>query len=191
VLAAKLLRAVGGPGLRLRYVNLAVDARSRDVPEIEDRLACEFRCNPSRNAIAFPAAVLDRPVASSNRLLFRLLGGYLDRVRAAPRASIVERVEDYVRGALASGACSIEHCARKLDTSVRTLQANLGDHGLKFSDILERQRIELARSHLGRERLSLDEVAAQLGYAEQSSFGRAFKRWTGVTPQQYRRSAAG
>ncbi len=99
----------------------------------------------------------------------------------------MERVEDYVRGSLPSGNCSIQHCAKKLGTSIRTLQANLSESGLRFSDILEKQRIDLAKVHLERDELSLDEVAAMLGYSEQSSFGRAFKRWTGVTPQHYRR----
>ena len=44
----------------------------------------------------------------------------------------------------------------------------------------------LAKEYLERQELSLDEVAFSLGYAEQSSFGRAFKRWTGMTPQNYR-----
>ena len=70
--------------------------------------------------------------------------------------------------------------------SVRTLQAKLGDNGLSFSDILEEQRVALAQSYLKQANLALDDVAANLGYSEQSSFGRAFKRWTGVTPKQYR-----
>ena len=107
--------------------------------------------------------------------------------RAASRRSIVERVEDYVRGALSSGTCSIEQCARKLGSSVRTLQATLSDKGLRFSDILERHRVELAKSYLEQGDMTLDDVAAMLGYSEQSSFGRAFKRWTGSTPQRYRR----
>jgi AraC-like DNA-binding protein len=69
---------------------------------------------------------------------------------------------------------------------VRTLQSQLSDRELKFSDILEGQRTELARGYLERDDLSLDDVAAMLGYSEQSSFGRAFKRWTGSTPQRYR-----
>jgi len=71
---------------------------------------------------------------------------------------------------------------------VRTLQTNLSESGLKFSDILEKQRIDLARSYLKQEQLSLDDIAVNLGYSEQSSFGRAFKRWTGTTPMLYRRS---
>lgn len=186
LLNLKLLRQIGGRSFRPSYVNLAVDSRQQDVPEITQRFGCSFRRTPS-HAIGFPAAVMNQPVASANRLLFRLLGGYLDRVRSASRTGVVDRVEDYVRGALASGHCSIEHCAKKLGTSVRTLQANLSEGGLRFSDILEKQRIELARTYLEQGELTLDDVAAMLGYSEQSSFGRAFKRWTGATPQRFRR----
>ena len=89
-------------------------------------------------------------------------------------------------GALPSGNCSIERCAKKLGASVRTLQTHLSAAGLKFSDMLEQQRIELASTYLEQPELSLDEIAAMLGYSEQSSFSRAFKRWHDCTPQQFR-----
>jgi AraC-like DNA-binding protein len=186
LLDLNFLRLVGGRTFRPSYVGLTGETRPKDIPEIENALGCRFHGRGMRSAIAFPAAILDQPVASANRLLFRLLGGYLDRVKASSRTTIVERVEDYVRGSLSSGNCSIERCAKKLCTSVRTLQAHLSEFQLKFSDVLEKQRMELARSYLEQPDLSLDEVAALLGYSEQSSFGRAFKRWTGSTPQRFR-----
>jgi AraC-like DNA-binding protein len=190
MLNLKLLRLIGGKAFRPSYVNLAVDARQRDIFEIENKLGCRFHKTAADNAIAFPVTLLDQPVASSSRLLFALLGGYLDRVKSASRTTIADRVQDYIRGALPSGNCSIERCAGKLGMSVRTLQANLSQSGLKFCDILERQRIDLARNYLGQDQLSLDDVAANLGYSEQSSFGRAFKRWTGTTPMLYRQGLA-
>jgi AraC-like DNA-binding protein len=186
LLDMSLLRTIGGRNFRPSYVNLAVDARLKDIAELESKLGCRFNNRASTNAIAFPVTLLDQPVPSANRLLYRLLGGYLARVKAASRKSIVERVQDYVRGSLPSGTCSIEHCAKKLGTSVRTLQSHLSEANLRFSDILEDQRITLAKTYLEQNQLSLDEVAALLGYSEQSSFGRAFKRWTGCTPQRYR-----
>ena len=188
MLNLKLLQAVGGHSFRPSYVNLAVDARPRDVAELEQRLGCQFNQTRSENAIAFPVGILDQPVASSNKLLFRLLGGYLEQVKAAARTSIADRVQDYIRGSISTGSSSIERCARKLGMSVRTLQAQLSESGLNFSDILEQQRIELARAYLEQEHLSLDSIAAKLGYAEQSSFGRAFKRWTGLPPKLYRQN---
>lgn len=186
LLDLNFLRAIGGEGFHASYINLAVAARSRDIPEIENKLGCRFNNRASTNAIAFPRQFLDQPVVTANRLVFRLLGGYLERVKLAARKSLVERVEDYVRGALPSGCCSIEQCAARLGTSVRTLQAHLGISDVRFSDVLEKQRVELAKEYLAQEQLTLDEVAALLGYSEQSSFGRAFKRWTGSSPQRYR-----
>lgn len=186
LLNLKLLRQLGGSSFRPTAVNLTVDVRDGHSGQVSSLLGCRFRGRSAANSIVFPAASMNRSVASANRLLFRLLGGYLERVRAAARRSTVERVEDYVRGALPSGTCSIEHCAKKMGRSVRMLQATLSENGLRFSDILETQRVDLAKRYLGEDR-KLDEVAAMLGYAEQSSFGRAFKRWTGSTPQRYRR----
>lgn len=187
LLTLKLLRQLGGPAFQASHVSLPVDARAEDLPEISRIFGCEFRPRAPVGLVAFSAAVMERPLANANRLLFRLLGGYLERVRSASRQSPVERVEDYVRGVLSSGNCSIEHCARKLGIPVRTLQSSLSQQGLRFSDIVERQRRELALSSLQRDELALEDVAALLGYSEQSSFGRAFKRWTGSTPQCYRR----
>ncbi len=191
LLDLKLLQQIGGRNFRASYIKLAVEVRGSDIAEIENRLGCRFTCTADENAIGFPVGILDQPVTSANRLLFRLLGSYLERVKAASRVTIVERVQDYVRGALSSGNCTIERCAQKLGISVRTLQTHLNELGLKFSDILERHRIELAKSFLEQEQLTLDEVALNLGYSEQSSFGRAFKRWTGVTPKHYRRHRVG
>lgn len=191
LLNLKLLRQVGGPGFRPHYVNLADDTRSRDIAELERQFGCRFHNSTTHNIIAFPAGLLDQPVPSASRLLFELLGGYLERVKAVTRTSVVERVQDYIRGALPAGTCSIERCARKLDIPVRTLQTQLGEAGLTFSDLLEKQRMELARTYLSQSALSLDQVAMHLGYAEQSSFGRAFKRWTGLSPKLYRQRLAG
>jgi len=189
LLDMKLLRRVGGPAFRPSYVNLAADMRPRDIAELERQLGCRVYKTASDCAIALPASALDQRVPSANRLVFELLGGYLGKVRATARISIEERVSDYIRGALSSGHCSIERCARKLGMSVRTLQTHLGDAGLHFSDMLEQQRIDTARSCLAQQGMSLDDVAARLGYAEQSSFGRAFKRWTGLSPKQFRQQS--
>ena len=189
MLNVKLFQAIGGPALRPSWVSLSAEPRSCDLPEMERLLGCRVRAREPRNAIAFPRHTLDLPVPTANRLLYRLLGGYLEKVKTTQRVGTVERVESYVRGALPTGNCSIERCSAKLGVSVRTLQARLAGDGARFSELVETQRETLARQHLKQSTLSLDEIAERLGYGEQTSFGRAFKRWTGQTPQQYRASA--
>jgi AraC-like DNA-binding protein len=186
MLNVKLLRAMGGPGFRPSWVSLSADTRPSDMPELERELGCKVTNRSPRNSVAFPVHALDQPVPSANRLLYRLLGGYLEQVKTAHSHSVIDRVESYVRGSLASGNCTIDRCAEKIGISVRTLQGRLASEGMRFSEIVERQRAALAKAHLTQRQLSLDEIADRLGYGEQTSFGRAFKRWTGMTPQQFR-----
>ena len=189
MLNAKLLQAIGNPSFKPSWVSLSADPRASDLPEIEQMLRCRVKGRSSRNSIAFPVRALEQPVPSANRLLYKLLGSYLHQVKSASSPSIIERINSYIRGSLALGSCSIERCAEKTGMSVRTLQSRLAADGARFSELVETQRETLARAHLADRRLSLDEIADRLGYGEQTSFGRAFKRWTGMTPQQYRSAA--
>ena len=159
MLNVKLLQAIGGPGFKPSWVSLSAEARPSDMPELERLLGCKVTGRNPRNSVAFPVHALDQPVPSANRLLFRLLGGYLERVRAAHSQSTIDRVESYIRGSLASGNCSIDRCADKIGISVRTLQARLSSEGVKFSELVENQRATLAKAHLSQRNLSLDEIA--------------------------------
>jgi AraC-like DNA-binding protein len=76
--------------------------------------------------------------------------------------------------------------ARRLRMSVRTLHRGLAAEGTTFSEVLDHMRHELAIRHLAEKQLAIGEVAFLLGFAELSSFYRAFKRWTGMTPAAYR-----
>ncbi|MCX7864753.1 MAG: AraC family transcriptional regulator [Novosphingobium sp.] len=188
MLNLKLLQAMGGPGFRPSWVSLSAETRPADMPELERLLGCKVKNRSARNAVAFPVHTLEQPVPTANRLLYNLLGSYLEAVRTARSDSLIDRVRSYIRGSLASGRCSIERCADTLGMSVRTLQSRLASENARFSELVEGERERLAGAHLAQRRLSLDEIAERLGYGEQTSFGRAFKRWTGMTPLQYRAS---
>lgn len=84
------------------------------------------------------------------------------------------------------GAPTAEQVARALGLSRRSLQRRLAEQGPTFAELLESTRRTLARGYLGDPALSLAEIAFLLGYREQSSFFRAFKRWYGQTPAGYR-----
>lgn len=186
MLNVKLLQAMGGPAFRPNWISLSADTRPADMPELERLLGCKVKNRSSRNSVAFPVHTLEQPVPTANRLLYKLLGSYLETVKAACSDSLIDRVQSYIRGSLASGNCTIERCANKLSMSVRTLQSRLAAENARFSELVESEREALARAHLAQRRLSLDEIAERLGYGEQTSFGRAFKRWTGLTPLQFR-----
>jgi AraC-like DNA-binding protein len=189
MLNVKLLRMIGGAAFQPSWVSLSAEPRAADIPEMERLLGCRVRPRAARNSVGFPTHALEQPVPTANRLLYRLLGGYLEKVRDTQHIGTAEKVASYIRGALPVGNCSIERCSAKLGISVRTLQARLAVDGVRFSELVEQQREAMARNLLSASQISLDEIAERLGYGEQTSFGRAFKRWTGTTPQQYRAGA--
>lgn len=91
-----------------------------------------------------------------------------------------------LRAALAQGRADPARMAVLLGVSERTLQRRLGERGRSFTDVVEDFRREEAARLLRQPDLPLVEVARRLGYAEQTSFTRAFRRWTGSTPGAWR-----
>ena len=87
---------------------------------------------------------------------------------------------------LARGEADIGLVARDLAMSSRTLQRRLAADGLSYHELLDRVRRETAETCLGDASLAIAEVAYLTGYSEPAAFHRAFRRWTGVTPQAFR-----
>jgi len=82
---------------------------------------------------------------------------------------------------------SLELGAEIAETSPRTLRRWLAKEGTSWRGILNRIRFEAARNRMLEPTLPLAEIAAELGYADQAHFTRAFRRWTGESPSGYRR----
>ncbi|HEX4376682.1 MAG TPA: AraC family transcriptional regulator ligand-binding domain-containing protein [Steroidobacteraceae bacterium] len=182
-----LLRSLGDDAAAPVHIATTFSPSAQQLETLEAVLACRVLTGAQRNALAFPTTALDRPLLSADRVIFRLLTDYFARVGSARRNAVVQRVESYIRGALSTGP-TLGRCARALGYSSRALQLKLDEQAVSFTDLLARLRIELARACLASDELSLDEIAARLGYADQTSFGRAFRRWTGATPGDFARS---
>lgn len=187
MLNVQLLRVIGGDNFTPDWISLSVAARNEDAEEIARLLGCRTLLGRARNAIAFSCSALGKSVSTASHVPYRLIRGYLDSLSAVKSNSIADRVEAYVRGALSTGYCSLERCAENISVSVRTLQHHLATEGVLFSELVEREREILSKTYLANGDLSLVEIAQRLGYGDQTSFGRAFKRWTGVTPNDFRR----
>ena len=71
--------------------------------------------------------------------------------------------------------------------SVRTLQRRLAEFGVDYSALIDRVRFDRAQVLLADPRCNLIDVAFDLGYTDASSFTRAFRRWTGATPSDFRK----
>ncbi len=97
------------------------------------------------------------------------------------------KVKRVVIASLSSGDVTVEHIARKLGSSPRTIQRRLQDHGLSFKEVVESARFSLAKRYLGDPSLSLTETAFLVGYSDLSAFSRAFRRWAGRSAIEFRR----
>jgi len=182
----KALELIGRQHFRPSAATLACAVGRADFEALSGHLGYPVLGKAAHNAIVFSAERLDSPLPTSNRLSFSILKLGLARLHTASRGDYVEILRACVRRGLSSGHCTVGSCARDLHTSTRTLQKRLKRLGYKFSDIVRDERIKMARHALTCSDYSLDEIAFQLGYAEQTSFGRAFKNATGYTPKAYR-----
>jgi AraC-like DNA-binding protein len=103
---------------------------------------------------------------------------------------LVGQVRQQIVRSLDGTKVTREDLAKGLHMSVRTLQRRLDENGIVFSDLVDEVRQELAKKHLNAGELTLTEIGFLLGFSEQSSFTRAFKRWTGKTPLEFRRASS-
>ena len=100
--------------------------------------------------------------------------------------STTREVVDKIVEKLPDGSPSQQQIAEALHVSNRTLQRKLKDEGTSFMDLLQDTRMQLARKYLRSPGRSVVETAYLLGFSEPSTFSRAFKRWTGQAPAEYR-----
>lgn len=153
---------------------------------------CPVRFGARESLLHFGRAAWDAVNTRANPDLFGVLADHA-RILGAKVPTEPEPVRE-VRRAIAEqlkgGAPSLERTAKQMAMSPRTLQRRLRDHGLTYADLLDSTRAGAAKSYLSDRQISVAEVAYLLGFAEQSSFNHAFKRWTGQAPSEFRRQAA-
>jgi AraC-like DNA-binding protein len=154
---------------------------------------CDVEFGAANDEIIFPARAASFPIVSRDNLLNDLLLRYAE-VALADRpqkcAALRLAVERVLPQLLPHAKASASNVAQKLAVSTRTLSRKLRDEGVTFAEILQETRAALARRYLAERDLPVSEIAWLLGYGEVSSFTNAFKRWTGMTPRQFRLSPA-
>lgn len=171
-----------------------VKLRRRATPEI----AAEFRrilATPitfaaDENSFTISHAAAQQPLPMANPALARqndqVVVEYLARFDGA---RIAEKVRAELISRLPAGEPSRGDVASALHLSEKTLQRRLKDENASYQAILDETRRELAQQYLREGRVSVCEVTFRLGFSDQSSFTRAFKRWTGTAPGAYRLQA--
>ena len=165
-----------------------------DIPEnprfaqISHMLPAQIHFKRPANRISFDASYLDLPLVMADSASMQLAVEQCERELNALGLSnrFVRQVRDLIRPG-EGGFRNVEEVAEALHMSERTLKRQLAQEGTTFSDILEDIRRQMAIRRLDAGELSIERIAEELGYSDVANFNRAFKRWTGTTPGQYRR----
>lgn len=150
---------------------------------------CPVRFDADLDALLISPEALARPNILGDEGISRYLISHLDAELSeiADEDSLAVRTKDAIAQALSEGAPKMDRIARGLGLSARSFHRRLSEQGMSFQALTEETRRELAEGLLRDERYSLAEIAFLTGFSEQSSFTRAFKRWTGQTPASYRK----
>jgi AraC-like DNA-binding protein len=158
----------------------------------EELFEAPVRFRQPRTGYVFDSAVLSLPVISGNSSrvteLERVLQDTLPKSRVT--SEFAQRVQELIASEIPDGNPTLESIASKIGVHAKTVCRRLKSEGTSHQRLLDQMRFELADRQLRRSDVSIGEVARRLGYADTSAFNKAFKRWTGVPPQEYRRRIA-
>ena len=185
--ARNVLRLMAGSQWAPAEVQFAHPA-PRDPTEHVRVFAAPVVFGAAMNAFVIEREFADRPVPAADERLYPILKRYLDdALLEAPREDgLLAAARRAVGESLRDGAPDLPRVARKLAMSRRTLQRRLREEGLDFKRLVDDTRRRFSLSYLRDRKHTLTEVACLLGYSEVSAFNRAFRRWTGATPSEYR-----
>ncbi|HVW28790.1 MAG TPA: AraC family transcriptional regulator [Polyangiaceae bacterium] len=139
--------------------------------------------------LVFPSNGLMLPIATHDSRQTELLVAQASRLAAglSPEDSVSRRVREVLAGELHGGNPMLENVAAQLGIHPKALMRRLKQEGTSHSDLLDSLRREYAERYLGVPRMNVAEAAFMLGFSDASAFNKAFRRWFGVTPLEFRR----
>jgi AraC-like DNA-binding protein len=154
-----------------------------------------FRCplvfGHNQSLISFKLTDAQRPFSNAARELAIANDHILDSMmKDLGSLDLIAQVKRAIIDALPSGAPDQSDIAKLIFVSNRTLQRKLADEGTNFRTLLLEVRRELAERYIADNSLPLAEISYMLGFSDTSSFSRAFKRWTGDSPNVFRSNSA-
>ena len=140
-----------------------------------------------QNALVFSSKLLKRPVRMANPPLRMGLEKAVENYWAVAQPSASERVVRVLRAQSVCGTAALSNLASDLGIHSKTLNRRLHEEGTCFLDLRSQARFQLATQFLSRTSLKVNDIARALGYAETSTFTRAFRTWAGKSPKVWRK----
>lgn len=163
-------------------------AQPSNVSEHERIFRAPVRFNQPLTKLIFDKSVLELPLAEADLTLGSLLERQAEELLAkSPQHGVfVNQVRRLIKEGLPVGEARIETVCRKLGGSTRTLQRKLREEGTSYQELFEETQRDLSVFYLRKPEIAIGEISYLLGFSQPSAFHRAFRRWTGLTPKEFR-----
>jgi AraC-like DNA-binding protein len=162
-----------------------------DLSSYSSAFRCPVLFNQTGYAITYYTSDLETRTAKADASINKFL---VERVEEETHGLVISAnqvaidVEKLIKDALPSGIPSIHKVGEHMGMSNRTLARRLNENGITFRDLIQKTQEGVARDLLRNTGRSISEIAFETGFSEQSTFSRAFKRWTGLSPVTFRNS---
>jgi len=187
VILVKLCRDMYSPDFRPLRVELQRPPPAGCKQEMEQVFNCPVSFSSNQIALYISKHDMQAKLPGALRELAlqhdKVLSSYLARHK---QSDVLTRVRVFITELLPGGTCSKVEVAKKCHMSPRTLQNKLSNADTSYYSILDQVRQELALEYIRQPQRNLNEITFLLGFTDSSSFSRAFKRWTGVSPGKYK-----
>ena len=160
----------------------------KDAQVYERYFHCRVRFSQAKTQILIPISEANKVIGNADHTLQQLLMRQAQELlQELPHSNqLDQRLQQAILKGLQKNEYQIDQIATQLGLSVRQLQRHLQQQNMTFQQRTQQIRYMLALEYLKDPHLSLQEIALLLCYSEQSAFQRAFKQWSGLTPQQWR-----
>ncbi|HZM36167.1 MAG TPA: AraC family transcriptional regulator [Burkholderiales bacterium] len=175
-------------GAALRPLAATLRRRKPDPADAYERFfGCPVQFGADENAFVLSARDADRPLPSANRQLAVVFDRMLtEELARLEKSDVVSRTRAAVLEHLSSGEGTAQDMAKQLHMSPRTLQRKLAEAKTTYLQLVDDTRKDLALRYIEDPRRSVTDITFSLGFSQPSAFTRAFKRWTGLSPSDYR-----
>ncbi|HEY9616845.1 MAG TPA: helix-turn-helix domain-containing protein [Microcoleaceae cyanobacterium] len=181
---ANVIHLGADPGWQPDHLHLQCSKHSA-LLELDCLSKTVVRFNQPTNALRFPKAFLSQPLSPSIR---PSIGDNTEAALklTAPATNFADALRQLIRLLLPEGYPNLAIAAEASGVSIRTFQRRLAEADLTYSQLVEQVRFEQAIHLLQNPAHQLIDIALELGFTDPANFSRAFKRWTGVAPRQFR-----
>ncbi len=186
MLALGVLRLAAGSCWQPAYAELETPSPGR-LPSVECLAGTRIAFAQPATAVAFPRALLLRPLPLAAAEVGVRVHDLQAWMASGPAHDLPGSVQQVVETLSWAGYPSIPATAHVVGMSVRSLQRRLADAGISYEGLVARARFAAAVDLLEETNAKILDIAFDLGYADHAHFSRAFRRWTGTSPREFRR----